>query len=201
MKAILPVLVLFMFAGCAKKSSEEQAGTASRSAYSEVIDQNQGYVVEDARFAQDGDTAPLVMDGGLKLAKGTGSVVVIRGVGGDGASTILALQIASFAPGSSVEYGGEAGSAQFWVAGTVGGSAVRKETGLVSGNIRMIKDEWSDLDLGLNRSIRRGVGDLEVVVANIDPAGLNLPREKKYAARFQLPIVTLDELVRISRPV
>jgi len=39
------------------------------------------------------------------------------------------------------------------------------------------------------------------VVSGIDGGGLKVQAEKKYAARFELPMITLDELSRINQPI
>lgn len=199
----LGLLVLLLTTGCQqKKQTAEQAGTATESSFSEVIDHGQGYIIQNAKLADTSETPALVMSSGLRLASGTTSVLVIRGNSTDkSVESTLALQLDGFAPGSSIEYSGDRDKAQFWIAGKLEDRSIAHESGLISGSLRCIKDEWSDLDLGLNRALKEGIGDVEVVVANIDPAGLSHPNEKKYAARFQLPLITLAELIRITRPV
>ena len=115
------------------------------------------------------------------------------------AAGLLAIQFPSFAAGTTQDYTGDTLQARFWVMGSTADGAVMIPTGLISGSLRCIKKDKSTLNLGLNRDLLDGIGDVELVVANIVPGPLTFPAEKKYAARFQLPIITLAEMAKIAQ--
>jgi hypothetical protein len=63
-----------------------------------------------------------------------------------------------------------------------------------------VKQSPSKINLGLNREIKDGVGDIEIAVANIAAAGFTVNAAKKVAARFQLPLISLEEMAKLMQP-
>jgi hypothetical protein len=202
MKYTVLICALTLMVACSKKEqSEERVGTAMNSAYSEVIGSQSGYIIENAQLAGADETPIFSLEKTCNLIRGTGSVMIIHTKDEkSSANTILALQFPVFTDGTELAYAGEPGSGGFFVYGYMGNEWLGKETGLISGTLRMMKKEASDINLGLNRDVMNGTGEMEIVVSGIDPAQLNVPKEKKYAARFELPIITLDELMKINTP-
>lgn len=202
MKYLFVLVAFALVAGCSKQQkTEDQAGTASRSTYSEVIDSNQGYIIENASLAEANQIATFTIANQFQLVEGTTSVLIIRSNANDkGAETLLALQFPSFAEGTTSEFGGDSKIAQFWVIASSEKGKTARNSGLISGSLRFIKKAPSSITLGLNREMTDGIGDIEIVVANIEAPGLNIPVEKKYAARFKLPIISLKELVSLNQP-
>ena len=200
-KSAALLLGLALLAGCGKKQAEDGQAGATQSAFTDVMDSKNGYIVENARLATADDNNAFVITGGCKLAAGTSSVMIIRGEGGDPSSTtILALEFPSFAAGSSLEFDGTQSHAQFWVVGKQKENPTAMPSGLISGSLRFIKKNPSKINLGLGRDLIDGVGDIEVVVANISVPGVKMDAVKKYAARFNLPFITLEEMVKINQP-
>ncbi|NOY05978.1 MAG: hypothetical protein GXO82_05025 [Chlorobi bacterium] len=197
---LIPVL---LFIGCGKKEQQtgKEAGAATQTGYAEVIDQNQGYIIENARVFVGEEPADAILDGVVKLVKAKSTVMVIRSSDEDNnVATILVLQFPAFAEGAAATYDGSEGPARFYVIGTGDNRGISTVSGVVSGELRFDKKESTELDLGLNRLVEAGTGSMEVVVSNIDSGGLSVPQEKKYAARYSLPIVTIDEIARITMP-
>jgi hypothetical protein len=199
----LSMLLLVLLVGCGKqKGADDQAGTASQSAYSDVIDGKQGYFVEQAAFASASDPVMYSIGDKFKLTRGQSSVLIINLPASDqAAGCILALQFPSFAAGTTQDFNGDTVNAQFWLMGKGQEGAVMASTGLISGSVHFIKKAKSTLNLGLNREVLDGIGDIEIAVSNIVPGALKFAAEKKFAARFQLPIITLAEMSKITQPV
>jgi hypothetical protein len=202
MKFTALAICLLLFAACSKQEKgEDKVGTAMNSSFSEVIGSDGGYIIQNAQIAAEGEDAIYSIAGACKLVHGTSSVLIVHSKDdANNGNTILALQIPAFAPGTEQEYAGEPGSSIFFVYGLVDDTEWMNETGLVSGSLRFIAEEESDVNLGLNRSVMNGTGEMEIVVSAIDPGQLTIPMEKKYVARFELPMVTLEELVTINSP-
>jgi hypothetical protein len=114
---------------------------------------------------------------------------------------LLALQYPAFSTGARLEYAAGDNRAAFWVFGIVGEQEIVRRTGAIEGSIRFVKQEPADNSLGLSRDVTNGVGEIEIVVTGIDNADIPVQSEKKYAARFRLPIITLGELARINQPI
>ena len=202
MRLYLLGLCLLLVVGCGKKGGDSQVGTATQAGYSEVIGSSNGYIIQDAKMlTRASDKVVLTLNGALKLGEGTSSVLVLRGANGDfTASTILALQFPTFAEGTVTEFDGSAASSLFYIYGTIDGAPVVKETGLISGSIRCGKTQPSSVNLGLNREIMDGVGDMEVLISNIQPGGFKYDAKRKYTAHFNLPIIKLSEMARLNTP-
>ena len=202
MKAILALsLAMLVMSGCGQKQkADTQPGTA-QSAYTDVIDSNRGYIVEGARFAAEGETGSFSIGDKFRLSPGTSSVLILREKESDATpGYILALQFPSFAPNTAVEYGTDPSMSQYWVIGLANGQRSYIRTGLVSGSLRFIKQAPSKINLGLNREIKDGVGDIEVALSNIAAEGFKVLASKKVAARFQLPLISLEEMARLMQP-
>lgn len=202
MKAILALsLVMLVLAGCGQQQKTEgQPGTA-QSAYTDVIDSNRGYIVEGARFAAEGEPATFSIGDKFRLAPGASSVLILREKESEATpGYILALQFPSFVPNSTVEYGADAAASQYWVIGLKDGKPSSLKTGLISGSLRFVKQAPSKINLGLNREIRDGVGDIEIAVANIAAPSFTVDAAKKVAARFQLPLLSLEEMAKLMQP-
>ncbi|MBL0175699.1 MAG: hypothetical protein IPP94_10610 [Ignavibacteria bacterium] len=202
MKAFFALsLAALLIAGCGKQqNAETQPGTA-QSAYTDVIDSNRGYIIENAKFAAEGETAVFTIGDSFRLAAGTSSVLVLREKETEAApGYILALQFPSFASNTSVEYGSDAATCQYWVVGLKDAKLSYVKTGLISGSLRFIKKAASTINLGLNRDIQDGVGDIEIALSNIAAPGVKVADSKKFAARFQLPLITLEEMAKIMQP-
>lgn len=199
----LLLLGMLCIAGCAKKdAADEQAGTAAQSAFTDVIDQKNGFIVENAAIAAPGAAAVYSEGDAFRLAAGTSSVLIIRGeAAGAKPGYLLALQFPAFAPGAVQEYGGDGSVAQFFLITKAGGTATYAASGLISGSIRFAKKEDAAIDIGLNREMQAGVGDIDVVVSNIAVGDTGFEPTKKFPAKFQLPIITLNELARVAKPV
>lgn len=200
--AILGFLAIALI-GCGKQqeTSEEKVGTATTSSFSEVIGASGGYIIENARIAMEGDEVKHSIANACELAEGMSNVLIVHNQNASaGGNTILALQFPNFAPGTEIEYAGEPGTGSFFVYGDLDGMTIAAETGLISGTVRLIKKEESEVTLGLNRDVMQGIGEMEIVVSAIDPNGLDVESEKKFVARFELPIVTLEELTKMNMP-
>lgn len=204
MRYTLWILALVLIVGCAKQDqkTDSQAGTATQSSYTEVIGSNKGYIIENAKIVSDKNEQPaFTLNGALKLGNAKSSVLVIRGSNGDNsASTILALQFPAFAQGTTSEFDGSPETCHFVLYGIQDGKTVVQETGLVSGKVRFLDTRPSDLNLGLNRALMEGTGDMEILVSNIQPGTFHFEPSKKFAARYSLPIVKLEEIMRLSIP-
>lgn len=198
MKYTVLAIALLFIAACSKQEQEsEKVGTAMSSSFNEVIGPENGYIIENAALASDDEQPVFAIANVCKLVHATTSVLVVHSKDG-GTGTILALQVPSFAPGSEINYDGDPGSGTFFVYGSMGTDVLEQETGVVSGMLRLQRTETSEINLGLNREVKKGLGEMEIVVSNIERGQLNIPTEKKYAARYELPVITLDELVKIN---
>ncbi len=197
---LIPVMLVL---GCGKKQqqTDKEAGAATQTGYAEVIDQDQGYIIENARVFVGEEPADAILDGVVKLVKAKSAVMIIRTSDEENnVATILVLQFPAFAEGAATSYDGSEGPARFYVVGTGDNRGTSTVSGVVSGELRFGKKESTELDLGLNRVIEAGSGSMEIVVSNIDGGGLSIPTEKKYVAQYHLPIVTIDEITRITMP-
>ncbi len=194
-------LCLLLVVGC-KKGGDSQAGTATQAGYSEVIGSTNGYIIQNAKIViKQGEQVAVNLNDALKLGNGTTNVLVIRGTNSDNsASTILALQFPAFAEGTVTEFDGSASEAQFYIFGKLNGAPSVKETGLISGSVRCGKTQPSTVNLGLNRDIQDGVGDMEIMISNIQPGGFKYDAKRKYTAHFTLPMIKLDEMARLNMP-
>lgn len=202
MKALFALsMTILLLAGCAKREQSDAQAGATQSAYTDVIGSNRGYIVENAQFAAADDKALFTIGDKFALAAGSSSVLILREQESESRpGYILALQFPTFAPGTSKDYGTDPQAAQFWLLGTADKVSIVAQTGTVSGSVRFIKKAQSTIDLGLNREITDGVGDIEVVAAGISVEKLKFDTSKKFAARFQLPIITIEELAKINQP-
>ncbi|MDH7515632.1 MAG: hypothetical protein QHI48_07155 [Bacteroidota bacterium] len=202
MKAHLALfLAALLLTGCSKQQRNEDQAGAAQASNMDVLAGDRGYIIENARFAGTGDAVLYRIGDGFKLTTGTSGILVIREQEREGSpGYILALQFPVFAAGTTKDYGDDPESAQFWLVTSGPGGQKVTRTGVISGSIRFVKKSPADLDLGLNRQITNGVGDVEIVVANIRGEGVATDATKKFNARFILPIVTLEEMAKISRP-
>ncbi len=202
MRYAILACALLLVAACSKQEkSEDKVGTAMNTSYSDVIGSDGGYIIENAKITGEGEDAVYKIANACKLSRGTSSVLIIHlkdaSIAG---GTILALQIPSFAEGSELEFAGEPGTSGFYAYGKANNVEIVKASGLISGKLRLTKKSESSVNLGLNRMLMNGLGEMEIIVANIDPGELNIDKEKKYAARYELPIVTLDEMIKMNTP-
>jgi hypothetical protein len=177
------------------------AGTTAGTLSGEVIGNDMGYIVEQARLGGDPSTAAFTIKNLVSISKGTNCVLIIRTETEGGATEWLALEFPAFAEGTRMDYAAGEENAGFWIFGIKGEQKVMKQTGSVEGMIRLVKKSPSSTTLGLNRELLEGVGEMEIVVKGIEPEGLDVYSDKKYAARFTLPMITLDELARINQPI
>ena len=202
MKVLIAVsFFALLLGGCAKQQKAEDQAGAAQSAYSDVLGSDRGYIVENAKFAVAGDESLFSIGNNFRLSAGASSVLILREKETEGRpGYILALQFPAFAAGTTKDYAGDVESAQYWAIGYVDGKSVVSQTGLISGSLRFVKTNPSNIDLGLNRDIMDGVGDIEIVVANIMAEGMKLEEVKKFAARFQLPMISLQEFAKITQP-
>jgi hypothetical protein len=203
-QTFLILLIVAMATGCGSREqkNEVQSGDATAGISADIIGSDMGYIVEDARFAPDDAEAAFSIKGMMKLTEGPGSVLIVRTSGGEGHTTqLLALALPGFAEGTRVEFTPDDGNAGYWIFGIHDGNEVLQRTGRIEGTLRLVKTEAAANNFGLDRDVQNGVGEIEVVVSGIESGGLPLDAEKKYAARFRLPIVTLDELARINQPI
>lgn len=200
----LLVLGILLIAGCGKKdAADQQAGNAAQS-YTDVMDQKNGFIVENAAIAGPGATAVYTEGegGAFQLAAGTSSVLIIQSAATDKQpGYLLALQYPAFAPGAVQEYGGEGSVARFFLITKDGAKLTYAASGLISGSVRFTKKEPATVDLGLNREMQAGIGTIDVVVSNIAVGGTGFPSTKKFSAAYQMPIITLNELARVKQPV
>lgn len=204
MRPFILFLFVALISACSQenKQGEEQAGTATTSVSGEVISGNMGYIVENARFTGTDEQETFSIKGALELSPGDSQVLIIRTESAEGGFTeLLALQFPSFAAGSRIEYTPGDDRSHFWVFGVDGDEDVMRRTGTIEGTVRFVKKEEADNSLGLSRKVINGVGEIEIVVTGIDNSGITVQAEKKYAARFRLPMITLDELSRINQPI
>ncbi|MCB2205675.1 hypothetical protein KQI65_13100 [bacterium] len=205
MRHMLIIALLLLAAGCGKqeqKTNEEQSGNVTAGVSSEIISADMGYIVENARLTEGDEQAEYSVKGMMKLSSGPGSVMILRTQSTDGSFTeMLAIAMPAFAAGTVLDLTAGSPDAGFWIFGMKGDQDVMKETGMIEGSLTMLKTEPADDALGLSRDVMNAVGEIEVVVTGIDNEGLPVEAEKKYAARFRLPIITLDELARINQPI
>lgn len=210
MKVTILLLVIVLVAGCGNSQKEqqntetqtEQSGTATGSVSGEMMSADDGYIIENAGLAASGDEATVTIKETIRLKSAMSDVVVIRSTSPDGKSTeMLALEIRKFAEGTEVQFDPANATAAFWIFGMVDKKEVMARTGTVEGSVRLAKMKPAANSLGLNREVVDGTGDMEIVVSGIEPHGLNIPTQKKYAARYQLPMITLDEFARINQPI
>ncbi len=178
-----------------------QTGTSVGTVSSEIIGSDFGYIVENAKIVLDPASAAYTIKNVFSLAKGTSNVLMIRTRTQEGATELLALQFPTFADGTTMEYGAGESNAGFWLFGMKDKREILKPTGGVEGTIRLVRKEASTATLGLRRDVSDGVGEIEIVVVGIDPEGLDVPFQKKYAARFKLPMISLAELAKIDQPI
>jgi hypothetical protein len=178
-----------------------QTGTSAGTVSAEVIGSDMGYIVENARISGDQSSAVYSIKEVLRISKGTSTVLLVRTQTEGGATEFLAMEFPRFAEGTSIEYAAGEMNAAFWIFGMKGKTEVMKQTGAVEGTLQLLKTATSTANLGMQRTLTDGVGEMEVVVVGIDNEGLDIPNEKKYAARFTLPMITLDELVKLNQPI
>lgn len=204
MRPFMILLFVALISACSQeqKQGEEQAGTATTSVSGDVISGSMGYIVENARFAGAEEQATFSIKGALGLIPGDAQVLIVRTESTEGGFTeLLGLQFPAFATGSRIEYAPGDDRSGFWVFGVDGDNEVLRRTGMIEGSVRFVKKEEAENSLGLSRAMVNGVGEIEIVVTGIDNSGIPVQPEKKYAARFRLPMITLDELSRINQPI
>ncbi|MBE0642951.1 MAG: hypothetical protein IH600_02630 [Bacteroidetes bacterium] len=206
MKQILPLLVLILLVACSSKQEDQntqQTGTASGTMAGEVISADNGYIIENAGIAADNDAVAFSIKGVVKLKEATSQVMIVRTQSTDGNATeMLVLEFPSFAEGTALDYVAGSDKSTFWIFGlNADKQEIMRRTGAVEGNLRLVKLAPAQNSMGLNREVMDGTGEMEIVVSGIDNGGLAVPAEKKYAARYQLPIITLNELARINQPI
>jgi len=205
MKKILLFSALILITSCSpkeEKAAEQQIGTVATGISNEVIDSELGYIVQNAVLTDDVTKANYNIKGLVNLQSGMGSVLIVRTTTEDGNGTeILALQLRAFTGGTRMEFLPDDGKAGFWLFGVKDGRKIMKKTGTVEGLVRMIKKGPSTMTMGLDRELMNGVGEMEIIVKDIESEGLTVPVEKKYAARYALPLITLEELAGINLPI
>lgn len=206
MKYIPLMLLLVLFTACTPKQQEqkaEPAGTAGGSISSELIGADNGYIVEHAAIASGNEEPTFSIKGAVGLKEAPSNVMIIRTQGLEGKATeMLVLQFQSFAEGTVVNYTSGSPVSAFWIFGTTPSKKeVMKRTGAIEGTVRLVKQQLAENSMGLNRQLQFGSGEMEIVVTGIESEGLDVPSEKKYAARYRLPMITLDEFARINQPI
>ena len=204
MKHAIILLLLVLVAGCAKQEQQGdgQTGSASSSVSADIIGSDMGYIVENAQLVGKDAVAAFSIKGQMKLAAGPGNVLIVRTQSADGNFTeMLALGFPAFAEGTRVDFQPGGSDAGYWIFGVTEEAEIMKQTGTIEGSIRLVKKESAENALGLNRDVQNGVGEIEVVVTAIENRDLPVEAEKKFAARFRLPLITLDELARINQPI
>lgn len=206
MKPIMLLLALSFLVACSSKQDDQntqQTGTASGTMAGEVIGADYGYIVENAGIATADDPVAFSIKGVVSLKKATSQVMIVRTQSTDGSATeMLVLEFPSFAEGTVMEFTAGGTNTAFWIFGlTPEKKEVMQKTGSVEGSLRLVKMAPAANSMGLNRDVQDGTGEMEIVVTGIENGGLKVPAEKKYAARYQLPIITLDELARINQPI
>lgn len=210
MKFAILVFAIALVSGCATKEQDqrntepqaEQGGTATGSVSGEIMTADDGYIIENAGLAGDGDEATMTIKETIRLKSATSDVMIIRSTSVDGTATeMLALEIRKFAEGTEVQFDPADAKAAFWIFGLADKNEIMARTGTIEGSVRLAKMKPAANAMGLNRSVIDGTGDMEIVVSGIDAGGLDVPSEKKYAARYQLPMITLDEFARINQPI
>lgn len=208
MKYTLLLLAFALAVGCSSKQQDQsqqpeaQSGTASGTVSGEVITADNGYIVQNAALAGEGDKVAFSIKGMVKLKEATSQVLIVRTQSGNGATEMLALEYPSFAEGTAMDFVAGSGKSGFWVFGvTANKQEVMQRTGTIEGGLRLVKMKPAGNSMGLNREVLDGTGEIEILVKGIDNGGLAIPVEKKYAARYQLPMITLDEFARINQPI
>ncbi len=203
----IPLLfVLALFTACSPRQQEQQAepaGTAGGSVATELIGADNGYIVEHAAIASGSEEPTFSIKGAVGLKEAASDVMIIRTQGLEGKATeMLVLQFPAFAEGTVVNYTSGSPVSAFWIFGTAAGKKeVMKRTGAIEGTLRLVKQHPATNNMGLNRELFFGSGEMEIVVTGIENDGLDVPVEKKYAARYRLPMITLDEFARINQPI
>ncbi len=206
MKSITFLLVLALFVGCGSKQDDQntqQTGTAAGTMAGEVISADNGYIIENAAIATADDPVAFSIKGVVTLKKAASQVMIVRTQSMDGGATeMLVLEFPSFAEGTVMEFAAGSPNAAFWIFGlNAEKQEVMRRTGTVEGSLRLVKLAPAANSMGLSRDVQDGTGEMEIVVTGIENGGLNVPAEKKFAASYQLPIITLDELARINQPI
>ncbi len=191
-----------IFAGCAKQGQQpgDKAG-AAEAAKMELIGSDRGFIIENARFTAEGESGKYKIGSGFSLIDGQTSVLIITEKEQEGKpGYVLALQFPVFAEGTSKDYSDDAEACRFWVMELVDGSSKMSAGGRITGGLRFIKKSPSAINLGLNREILDGEGDIEVTVGGIESSHPSLKGDKSFDARFRLPMVTLEEMARVQQP-
>lgn len=198
MKYVAFVVTMLVIAGCGKTDQQaDTAGTATQSSYASVIDEKNGYIVENAAIAPAGSTDGFLLAGHVRLIPGSGNVLIYRGRQKD-VEEVLAVQFSSFTPGAAEDYTGGDARAQYWMIG--GAPPTGMQSGIISGTLRFSKKEPSTVTLGLNRDVLQAVGTMEISVSNIDSGVLNLEPSRAFSAKYRLPVITFQELQTVSTP-
>lgn len=204
MKYVLTLAIACLVLACSteKKEAEEQSGSATSMLTVDVIDADLGYIIENAALASGDEDATYSVKGAFKLRPGNSQVLVVRTQSREGGFTeLLALEYPDFVEGTRAEFSGDDLTAGFWVYGIQEKREVIMRTGKVSGFIRLTKLETAPDEADLARDVKTGSGEMEIVVSDIEHADLPLPAEKKYAAKFSLPVVSLAEYARINQEI
>jgi hypothetical protein len=200
--ATIGLLALLVCGGCGKQQQAEKLASGIQAPmYNEVIDNRNGYIVENARLPLSNETPDLVLDGKCGLKEGTAQVMVLRTASDDKSQrSVLALELPAFTDGSVYDFAPGGPKAQYWVISVENGTALASKCGSIEGRVRFIKSSASQIDLGLGREMLDAIGEIEISVSGITPAGTNsFDANRKYAARFQLPILTSAEFRRINK--
>ena len=209
MKYAVLILALFLTVGCGRteqngndsqSGADEQTGSSAAMVSADVIGSDMGYIVENARIVSDDAPAAYSIKGKVKLAEGTGQVLIVRTQTG-GFTELLAVGFPEFVTGARFDVTAGTPDAGYWIFGINGEEEILRQTGMVEGTLRFVKRESAEDALGLSRDVENGVGEIEVVVTGIDNSGTAVEAEKKYAARYRLPFISIDELARINQPI
>ncbi len=196
---VLAVVLLLVSDGCGRqRPSSGTASSIDTPALADVIDSRSGYIIDNAGIAPLGTVPVVAIEDSFGLVPGRGMVMIIRTVCEDeSAQMLLALEMDGFVPVTDHTFRPADGRSAFWVFGTDAGMAVRRRTGQVEGVIHATEQSPSKVDLGLGRALQDAHGDITLAVTNIDAGSLKVDRVRKYASRFALPILTLDEMKKL----
>lgn len=205
MKHMMLLLLFALLSGCnqKEKQSDEYSFDSGLSIDGEMLGADDGYIIENAGIADEGDPAAVTVEDLLPLHSATTNVLVVRTESRDGTSIqFLALEFPALDEGSVMEYQAGGRQATFRLFGHIDDETeIRNITGSIEGTMRILRLRRLEQSMGLNREIIGATGDMEIVVSDIENQGLDVPKEKKYATRYRLPIITLDEFARINQAI
>lgn len=209
MRYTILLLAFALLTACGSKQEEQvdtqdgaMTGAAEGTMSGEIITAGTGYIINNAGIAEEGEDAVFSIKGVMRLKEAPTQVLVVRTQSVGGATEMLALEFPTFADGTALEYPGDQGNTSFWLFGINSAKEeIMARTGDVRGSLRLIKTDVAENALGLTRDVTDGIGEMEIIVTGIDARGLDVQGEKKYAARYRLPMITLDEFARINQPI